>query len=165
MNDTDVILLALQKERDDLHNRILQVDRIINRVKSIDYRDDIAVAGDKLQERIEDSQQEDCTKTVSFPKSADIKIQVLRVFDIVAKASSLSELQQEYTTITGSPFKIRETVRSLQCAGIVKVMKYKNASRGFLWVKTDWINDGVLLDKYKPLGFDLLHKTDNLLFL
>lgn len=39
--DTEVILIALQKERDELHERIMQVDRIINRVKSIDYSEAI----------------------------------------------------------------------------------------------------------------------------
>jgi hypothetical protein len=61
-------------------------------------------------------------------------------------------------------FEIRETVRSLQHIGIIKLIKYKNASRGLLWVKAEWIKDGRLMDKFKPVGFDLLHKTEELMF-
>lgn len=159
--DQEIILIALQKERDELHERILQVDRIITRVRSIDYAqpvvDNLPIATDVPPIAPD--------KGISFPKSADIKIQVLRVFEIVNKAASLADLQAEYTNITGSPYKIREAVRSLHSAGIVKMLKYKNASRGFMWVKTDWITDGELQDKHKPLGFDLLYKKDNLMFL
>lgn len=158
--DQELILIALQKERDELHERILQVDRIISRIRSIDYQQPVeSIPNTPDIPTIEND------KGISFPKSADIKIQVLRVFEIVNKAAGLAELQQEYTNITGSPYKIREAVRSLHAAGIVKMLKYKNASRGFMWVKTDWIQDGQLLDKHKPLGFDLLYKKENLMFL
>lgn len=156
--------MALQRERADLHERILQVDRIISRVRSIDYNAEI-------QEQQNTPLHNEVKQTVidktniTFPKSADIKIQVLRVFDIVGQASELSKLQQEYISISGSNYKIREAVRSLHASGIVKMLKYKNASRGFMWVKSEWIKDNALLDKYKPLGFDLLYTKENLMFM
>ena len=161
--DTEVILLALKKERDELHEKIMQVDRIISRVRSIDYNHDVLPV-DSTPERVEDSRNEQ-PKAISFPKSADIKIQVLRIFDIVGKAAPLAELQKEFTDITGNQYKIREAVRSLQINGIVKMLKFKNASRGFMWVKTEWIENNTLMDKYKTIGFDLLYKPEQLMFL
>lgn len=158
--DTEVILIALQKERDELHERILQVDRIINRVKSIDY----GKAGEDDILLIPDAPQTPNTAAISFPKSADIKIQVLRVIEILGKAITLADIQNEYTAITGSHFKIRETVRSLYNVGIIKIMKFKTGARGLMWVKTEWISNGELLDKFKPLGFDLLYPKDKIIY-
>jgi hypothetical protein len=38
--DKEVILSALQRERDELHDKIMQVDRIIKKVKNVDYSND-----------------------------------------------------------------------------------------------------------------------------
>lgn len=160
VTDTDVILLALQKERDSLHERILQVDRIIKRVQSIDYSHEV-VKADAVPDNKEISRIE---PDISFPTTADIKIQVLRIFDMIGRAAPLAEIQSQYTNVTGSTYKIREAVRSLYNVGIVKMVKFKNGSRGFLWVKTDWIKDNALMDKYKPVGFDLLYRPETLMF-
>lgn len=161
--DTEVILQALRKERNELHEKILQVDRIISRVRSIDYNPDIPMGETNQLKQPDAPITQD--KAIAFPTTADIKIQALRIFDIVGKAASLSELQSEYTNITGSNYKIREAIRSLHVAGIVKMLKFKNASRGFMWVKTEWLVNSSLMDKYKPLGFDLLYKPENLQFI
>lgn len=158
--DTEIILLSLQKERDELHGRILQVDRIISRIKGIEYSE----GGGNYPEQIAAQPKPEETPAITFPSGSDIKIQVLRIFDIIAQAASLQQLQEEYTKITGNSYKIREAVRALHNVGILKVVKYKNASRGFLWVKTDWIQYNAIIDRYKPLGFDLLHKPENLIF-
>lgn len=158
--DTEIILVSLQKERDELHSRILQVDRIISRIKGIEYSE----GGGNYPEQIAVQAKPEETPAITFPTSSDIKIQVLRLFDILGQAASLQQLQEEFTKITGNSYKIREAARALHNVGILKMIKYKNASRGFLWVKTEWIKDGALLDKYKPLGFDLLHKPENLIF-
>ena len=159
-NDHEIILHALQKERDDLHDKIMQIDRIMTRIRKIEYGPDLLDNSPvpKLPDVTPDMKAD-------FPKTADIKIQVLRVFDILGKATQLSEVQQEYTNITGSSYKIREAVRSLNATGILKMMKYRNASRGFMWVKAEWIENKELLDKFKPLGFDLLYSKEDLLFI
>jgi hypothetical protein len=157
-NDHDIILYALQKERDELHGRIMQIDRIMARIKTIDYTPAIS---DNTQTSNEIAVI-DLTSRDNFPKSADIKLQVIRVFEILGKASQLCEIQREFTEITGSTFKIREAVRSLHATGVVKMLKYRNASRGFMWIKRDWLVNNELADKYKPLGFDLLYSKENL---
>jgi hypothetical protein len=157
-NDTDVILHALQKERDDLHGRIMQIDRIMTRIRKIEYAPGIQDSLPVLQDV-----PVNIDIKADFPKTADIKIQVLRVFDILGKASQLADLQREFTEITGSHYKIREAVRAMHSTGVLKMLKYRNASRGFMWIKRDWIENNELLDKFKPLGFDLLYSKEDLL--
>ena len=159
VNDAQVILHALQKERDELHEKILQIDRIMTRIRKIEYQ--------PIEQITTIPQPSEITNDIKeeFPKTADIKIQVLRVFDIIGKVCQLSEVQKEFTEITGSSYKIREAVRTLNSTGILKMLKYRNASRGFMWAKREWIENGQLLDKFKPLGFDLLYSKENLLYI
>lgn len=156
-NDIEVIIMALRKEREELHQKIMQLDRIIKRVQDQGNGDEIllpvkptpkAIAGDNSP----------------FPVTADIKVQILRVLDIVGVAAQLKTIQGEYTRLTGNKYNIREILRSLQKAGLVKIIKTANQGKGFLWVKSDWIENKQLLDKYKPEGFDVLYGTTTLLF-
>lgn len=159
MNDLEVILKALQRERDDLHNQLMQVDRIIKRVKCGTYSED---------EMPEKPKQLQVAPIAQKPKTltpaADIKVQILRVFDVLGIAATLSQLKAEYKAISGNNYNIRETVRSLHKSTLIKMVRDKNASRGFMWVKSEWLEDGILQDKYKPEGFDLLYKAENLIY-
>lgn len=159
MNDIEIILKALQRERDDLHNQLMQVDRIIKRVKCGTYSED---------EMPEKPKQLQVAPIAQKPKtltpSADIKVQILRVFDVLGIAATLKQLQNEYKAISGNNYNIRETVRSLHKSTLIKMVRDKNASRGFMWVKSEWLEDGQLMDKYKPEGFDLLYKAENLIY-
>lgn len=107
--DTEVILNALQKERDELHDRIMQVDRIIKRVKSLEYS-----ASDTSQDSVKQLPVEGSSESAKafniFPRIVDIKIQVLRVFDLIKLAAKLKDIQTEYTKISGNKYNIRETV-------------------------------------------------------
>ncbi len=159
MNDIEVILKALQRERDDLHQQLMQVDRIIKRVKCGTYVDD------KEQKPVPQIQAENTPvrpKTIS--PALDLKIQVLRVLDVLGVACTLKQIQAEFTALTGNKANVRESIRSLQNSTIVRLIKDKSASRGFLWAKSQWIENNQLLDKHKPEGFDLLYKPDNLIY-
>lgn len=106
-SDTDIMLYALQKERDELHSRIMQIDRIMSRLKAIEYSPAIV---DNTQTSNEVASIEMNSRD-NFPKTADIKLQVLRVFEILGKASQR-----------------------------------------------------VLLDEYKPEGFDLFYQPSNVIY-
>jgi hypothetical protein len=97
-----------------------------------------------------------------FPKQADMKVQVLKLFDIIRKASKLKDLQAEYTKLTGSNFSIRDILRGLHHSKLLRLIREKNVNRGMLWVKTEWIENGQLLGEFKPVGFDLLYKSENI---
>lgn len=160
-NDLEVIVMALRKEREELHQKLMQIDRIIKRVQGQGYE-----TIEPVRELQGDNDQNKALEQPStyFPKTADIKVQVLRVFDIVGHAARLRELQDEYNKVSGNKYNIREVVRSLQAAGLLKIMKQQNAIRGSLWVKSAWVENGQLIDKYKPEGFDLLYPNTNITF-
>jgi hypothetical protein len=161
--DADVIISALQKERDALHNQIMQIDRIIKRVKSLEYSPD----GDISQPKEISQQSTPIPATQpakSLPRKSDIKVLILRAFDILGKASTLAEIQAEFNQINGSNYNIKEVVRAMKNAGFIKIIRQKNSTRGFLWVKADWIINGQIADNYKTDGFDVLYKPENLVY-
>ena len=156
MNDIDVMLIALKKEREQAHQKVMQLDRIIKGIKEGKYSSDI-----NTHERIETANKQPVVFNQSF-KTADIKVQVLKVFDSIGKAVKLQTIQDEYNRLAETKYPIRDTVRSLQNSDKLKMIKEKGASRGFLWAKADWIDNNQLLDQYKPEGFDMLYKAENL---
>lgn len=164
MNDKEVILSALQRERDELHDKIMQVDRIIKKVKSVDYSNDNNGENKQLETTIAVKQPVVPVKPVSLSTSTDIKVQILRVFEILGKASKLSQIQQEFTKLTGSNYNVRDVVRGLKQSKILLMLKLIDSHRGILWVKKDWVRNGVLLDEYKPEGFDLFYQPSNLIY-
>lgn len=164
MNDKEVILSALQRERDELHDKIMQVDRIIKRVKGLDYSNDNSNDNAKQIEAIATKQPVVMNKPVSVSTSTDIKVQILRVFEILSKASKLSQIQDEFTKLTGSNYRIRDVVRGLKQSKILLMLKLIDSHRGILWVKRDWVRNGVLLDEYKPEGFDLFYQHSNVIY-
>jgi uncharacterized protein YoxC len=162
-NDTEVILNALQKERDDLHEKIMQVDRIIKRVKSLEYSTNI-VNQPTAQISTEQSKPAIEQPINLFPKSADIKVQILRIFDIRQKASKMHEIQTDYSNLSNTKFNIREHLRTMFGSGLLRIIKEKDKARGFFYAKPEWIVNDVLADDYKPEGWDLIYKQENLIY-
>jgi hypothetical protein len=159
--DKDVILNALQRERDELHEKIMQIDRIIGRVRKLDNTND-GLDGPVKQLAISKPQQNTPVKFLANTK--DIKVLVIKVFDIVGKASSLKDLQHEYYKLTNSPYPIRETIRGLNRSKVLLMVRIKYSYRGVLWARANWVENGRLLDEYKPEGFDDLYKEDELIY-
>jgi hypothetical protein len=157
-SDSDVIIAALYKERQLAHEKVMQLDRIIKRIKDGNYEGEVLEVA-----AIEAPNRQPVVFNQSF-KTADTKVQILKIMDSIGKAVKLQEIQDEYTRLTEMNYNIRDIVRSLQRANKVKMMREKSASRGFLWLKVEWLSDGQLLDQYKPEGFDLLYKPEDLIF-
>ena len=157
MNDSEVMLIALSKERNELHDKLMHVDRIIKKIKDGEYFG----SGDII--RIE-AKEAVIPNRIAFPKHTDTKVIVLKAFDNLGQVASLKQVQDEYNKLSGNTQNIRETVRSLNNSKLIVMMKEKEANRGIFWLKSEWIADGEVLDQYKPEGFDLLYKSDNLLF-
>lgn len=157
--DTEVILNALQKERDELHDRIMQVDRIIKRVKSLEYTQDKEV---KEPQQLEN--KEPIAPLNLFPKTADIKVMIVRAFDMLGKATRQRDVQLAYNDLSGNQYSVRESMKTLNRNKVLVRVVNKTTGKSFLWAKSDWIIEGQLIDKYKPEGFDLLHKSEDLIF-
>lgn len=156
-NDSEVMLIALKKERDELHDKLMHVDRIIKKIKDGDY------FGNGEVIKIE-AKQAVIPNRLAFPKHTDTKVIVLKALDNLGQVASLRQIQEEYNSLSGNTQNVRETMRSLNKSKLVLMMKCKDADRGIFWVKKDWLLDGVLMDEYKPEGFDLLYNEDNLYF-
>jgi hypothetical protein len=157
MTDLQVMLNALHKEREDLHNQLMQIDRIIKRMKATNYIED-------ERETTSIEVEEHLTIAPISHGPDRTKITILKVFDIVGQACRLRHLQDEYNKIAGNKFNIREGVRGLQRQGLVKMIRDKDGSRGIYWIKKEWIENGKLIGIYKPEGFDWLYEPDNIVF-
>ncbi|MBK7306848.1 MAG: hypothetical protein IPI88_07240 [Chitinophagaceae bacterium] len=92
----------------------------------------------------------------------DTKIIIIKALDKIGKACKLSQIQEEYDRITGVPANIRESIRTLNKSKKILLMIEKGKSRGIFWVKREWVEDGVLLDEFKPYGFDSLYDAESL---
>lgn len=102
------------------------------------------------------------SETDPLPVDAPIGIQILTILDIKRKASKLKDIQDEFNRLTGKSFNIRQSIRTLNTNGKVKLMREKGASRGNYWVRSEWVDNGVLLDEYKFDGFDKYYKAEDL---
>ena len=162
--DDDIMLHALRKERDEAHQKVMQLDRLIKKIlsgnyspKSVEINNDngVTIGIPTLEPQLPFTLN-------SFPKNADIKVQVLKVFDSLKVASKLKELQTEYNRLSESHYNIREIVRSLHKSRLLRLMKEIDANRGIFWVKAEWLEDDRLKEEFKPVGFDMIYKQDNL---
>jgi hypothetical protein len=160
-----VILKSLEKEREAAYAQVKEYDRIIKRIKSGDYSFMQPTQQPKVCSSLVDMIPEDSILKPQFPLKADIKVQILTIVETIGMACKLKDIQDEFKRLTGSLASIRESVRTLNKAGKLLMMKEKNALRGNYWVKAEWVENGRLLDKYKFDGFSLLYDDDNLLFL
>jgi hypothetical protein len=162
--DGEILLMALSKERDEAYQRVLSLDRLIRKIKGEYFSPKSNRGNNEDGEIIGIAPREPQLPLTpnNFPKGVDIKVQVLRVFDSLKIAVKLKEVQTEYTKLSGSSYNIREIVRSLHKSRLLRLIKEKDAKRGIFWVKADWIDNGLLLDEFKPAGFDMLYKGDNL---
>ncbi len=97
-----------------------------------------------------------------FPTKANIKVQLLTIIDMIGKACKLKDIQDEFTRLTASKFNVREPIRTLHKAGRLLLMREIDANRGIYWVKSEWVEDGILLPQYKFEGFNLLYNDSNI---
>lgn len=160
--DKEVILNTLQRERDELHEKILQVDRIIKKVKGLEYG--LVDEQEEILKIDTKPTKHNVLPVNSFNNRADLKVQVLSVLDLIGKAAKMKDLQAEYHRISGNAYSIREAVRSLNRQRIILMMRQKDAMRGVLWVRKEWLLNGVLMDEYKPEGFDVFYQPSNLIY-
>ncbi|MBS1917466.1 MAG: hypothetical protein JST87_14400 [Bacteroidetes bacterium] len=161
ITDSEMMLQALRKEREIVHERLMQIDRIIKRIRTGKLLNEESLGDAGI---VVDAPQ--ITNAIAplneFPKNADIKVQIIRVFELHRKAAKLKELQNIYNKLNETHYNIREPLRSLHRSRIVRMIREKDASRGIFWVKSEWIENEQLLDEFKPDGFDMLYKADNL---
>jgi len=164
----ELILRSLKKEREIAYSKLTEIDKTIKAVKNDDYS--MFTNGREVEQPLENIFNRADTAAANipqheFPLKAETKIQILRIMDIIGEVCKLKLIQDEFKRLTGSSANIRESVRTLNKAGKILMMKENDASRGNYWVKSEWVEDGKLLDKYKFEGFNTYYNDESLKFI
>jgi hypothetical protein len=155
-----IMIDALQVQRNKLAQELATIDKVIKKVKIGD-----TIASNSDTAAIQQPFQANSAKAnYVFPVDSDIKVQILSVMDMRKRPLKTKELQTEFDKYSRNRYSIRETLRGMQKSGIVWLLKLKGTTRGFLWVKRDWVDPttNLLFDEYKFQGFDMLYKPDNI---
>lgn len=161
--EQDILLKALKEKRDKVYAELQGIDKVIKQIKagvfSLDNNSH-KTSSNSLQSTANDESND--VVDARFPNPAPVGIQLLAIFDMQHKALKLKEIQDEFSRLTGKPFAIRQSIRTLNANGKVKLMREKGSSRGNYWVRSEWVENGVLLDEYKFDGFDKYYKEEDL---
>lgn len=161
--ETQLILSSLNKDRKELADKLSAIDKLIKKIKY----GSVNLGASKTIKVIN---QEDNTEVIEhvspFPLKADLKVQVIKIFDILGEASKLNAVAAKHKEITGFHVNLREVIRNLNRHEILKLIQPKNNSRGLYWVKAEWLeeNGTRLKDKHKFEGFDLIYTDDMIEF-
>jgi hypothetical protein len=161
--DIELILSTLYKDRDELTAKLSNIDKLIKKIKTGSF----ALNNTPNKELVNTDVVEQPVKALEFPYKSEFKFQLLALFDLIGTPCKLKELQEKYREITGSNYSPRETLRTLNRHGIIKLLRSKfGNNRGLYWVKAEWLeNDNTRLkDQYKFYGFDQVFNEDNIEF-
>ncbi len=161
--DVELILMSLTKEKRELLDKVGEIDKVIKRLKygNLNLR---LSKGNKNNADANDNDQ--IQQPQAFPMKADLKVQAIKVFDILGVASKLRDVQEKYKELTGVNHNLRETLRNLNKHDILKLLQPKGTIRGLYWVKAEWLEDDGrrLKEQHKFEGFDLLFTDDMIEF-
>jgi hypothetical protein len=161
--DVELILTSLTKEKRELLDKVSEIDKVIKRIKYGNLNLRLSKGNKADADSIDNDETQ---QPQSFPMKADLKVQAIKVFEILGVASKLRDVQEKYKEITGVNHNLRETLRNLNKHGILKLLQPKGAIRGLYWVKAEWLEDNGtrLKEQYKFEGFDLLFSDDMIEF-
>jgi hypothetical protein len=161
-SEVQVILDSLNKQKRELTDKVNEIDKVIKRIKY----GNLNVGG--TQGSIQNTSinnTHEIQNPQAFPIKADLKIQAIKIMDLLGVASKLSDIRDKYHEITGLNVNLRETLRNLNKHDILKLLQPKGNIRGLYWVKAEWIDEnGNLKEQHKFQGFDLLFNDDMIEF-
>lgn len=160
--DIELIVSSLNKERNELLLKVAEIDKVIKRIKYGGINLGLSKGMTEETPIAATTQTQD---TQAFPVKAELKVQAIKLMDILGVASKLSEIRDKYHELTGLNVNFRETLRNLNRHDILKLLQPKGNIRGLYWVKTEWLDDkGNLKEQHKFNGFELLFTDDMIEF-
>lgn len=161
--DIQIVLDSLSKDKRELLDKVNDIDKLIKKIKYGNLNLGL-IKGTRIENSITDIEVIEQPK--AFPMKADLKVQVIKIFDIIGEACKLSDVMDKYKEITGIHHNFRETLRNLNKHDILKLIQPKGTQRGLYWIKTEWLDENGtrLKDKHKFEGFDLLYTDDMIEF-
>ncbi|MEO6670541.1 MAG: hypothetical protein ABIN36_13745 [Ferruginibacter sp.] len=161
-NDLEIVLNSLNKERKEHLDKVADIDKLIKRIKYGNLNFGLS-KGNKADaiELTDDTTQQ----PKAFPLKADLKVQAIKIMDLLGVASKLKDIRDKYHEITGMNVNLRETLRNLNKHEIIKILQPKGNIRGLYWVKAEWLDDNNnLKEQHKFDGFELLFSDDMIEF-
>jgi O-succinylbenzoate synthase len=125
--DVELILGSLNKDKRELLDKVAEIDKLIKRIKygNINLR---LTQGKDAEIRLDENTIE--TQPKAFPLKADLKVQVIKIIDIIGVACKLKNVQEKYRELTGINHNLRETLRTLNKHEILKLIQTKGTIRG-----------------------------------
>ncbi len=158
--DIQMVLDSLNKDKRELLDKVQDIDKLIKRIKYGNQT--LGLSKGLSVETVAGNDNESQRDTV-FPLKSELKVQVIKIMDIIGVACRLKDVQDKYKEFTGMYVNLRETLRNLNKHEMLKLMQPKGTMRGLYWVKSEWLdNEGKLQEQYKFDGFDLLY-TDEMI--
>lgn len=127
----------MSKECEELHYKLMHVDRIIKKVKNSEYFGSGDIISIEAKPVV-------IPNSTLFPKHTDTKVVVLKAIDNIEQAASLRQIQEEYEGFSGNKINIWDNIRSLNNSGLILMMKEKTATRGIFCLK----RNGLRMAKY-----------------
>jgi hypothetical protein len=158
--DLELILGSLNKDKRELLDKVAEIDKLIKRIKYGNINLKLNKGNNVVDENVIEPQQQ------VFPMKADLKVQVIKIMDIIGVACKLKDVAEKYKELTGVHHNLREVLRTLNKHEILKLIQPKGTIRGLYWIKTEWLEDNNkrLKEQHKFEGFDLLFTDDMIEF-
>ena len=159
-SEIQMVLDSLNKDKRELLDKVNEVDKLIKRIKYGNQTLGLAkgIPVETLTANDNETQQQPI-----FPLKSELKVQIIKIMDIIGVACRLKDIQDKYKEFTGMYVNLRETTRNLNKHEILKLMQPKGTMRGLYWIKAEWLDqDGKLKEQHKFDGFDLLY-TDEMI--
>ncbi len=156
--DIEIVLNSLNKERKEYLDKVADIDKLIKRIKYGNLNLGLTKGnkGDAPEMNNDETQQ-----TQPFPLKADLKVQAIKIMDLLGVASKLCDIRDKYHEITGLNVNLRETLRNLNKHEILKILQPKGNIRGLYWIKAEWLDENNnLKEQHKFQGFELLFSDD-----
>jgi hypothetical protein len=156
--DIEIVLNSLNKERKEHLDKVADIDKLIKKIKYGNLNLGLSKGNKTDAPEVNNDEKQ---QPQVFPLKADLKIQAIKIFDILGVASKLSDVRDKYHEITGLNVNLRETLRNLNKHEILKLLQPKGNIRGLYWIKAEWLDENNnLKEQYKFDGFDLLFSDD-----
>lgn len=162
IQEIDLVINSLNKERNELLLQVAEIDKVIKKIKygGINLGLSKVTKVEQLTDELEEIEQPQ-----AFPVKAELKVQAIKIMDLLGVASKLSDIRDKYHEVTGLNVNFRETLRNLNRHDILKLLQPKGNIRGLYWVKAEWLDDnGNLKEQHKFNGFELLFTDDMIEF-
>lgn len=156
--EIELVINSLNKERNELLVQVAEIDKVIKKIK---YGGLFLGLSKGISNEVPVLEKDEPQQPQAFPVRAELKVQAIKIMDMLGVASKLVDIREKYHEITGLNVNFRETLRTLNKHDVLKLLQPKGNIRGLYWVKAEWLDDnGNLKERHKFDGFELLFTDD-----